>query len=309
VRRGDDEYDGILQILCENQIAFELTGCRREELARFPLAIVPDAGGLDRRETEALDEYVRRGGKALLTTRAPENSACFGPAQLLETRSRDQGAYVRIRPEDKNRWGQAILDKLDLVFLRGEFNIYRPGDGVEGLLGLIPPDMFGPPEKCYYRQVSDHPALLLRDYGRGTAACFTFALGAHYAGQAHQGHAALLVGAVDRLLELDRRVKVTAPPLVEVNHRADPRGRFEWISLYNHSGQRGIALHGPIPIASIEVSLMPLKPVRAVRCLRADCELPLTRHADGRVAVTVPRLELYEIVVFQFGDEPSPLGN
>jgi len=50
------------------------------------------AGGLDRQETAALDDYVRRGGKALLTTRAPENSACFGPAEFVETRSWDQGA-------------------------------------------------------------------------------------------------------------------------------------------------------------------------------------------------------------------------
>jgi hypothetical protein len=303
VRRGEDEYEGILQILCENQIAFELTGCSREELAQFPLVIVPDAGGLDRQETAALDDFVRRGGKALLTTRVPENSACFGPAKLVETRFWDKGAYVRIRPQDKSRWGQPILGKMDLVFLRGEFSIYEPGDGVQGLLRLIPPDMFGPPEKCYYRHVSDHPALLMHAHGKGAAACFTFAIGSHYAQQAHQGHAALLVGAVDHLLKLNRRVKVTASPLVEINHRADPEGRYQWISLYNHSGQRGIALHAPVPIASIEISLMPPKPVQVVRCLQADRRLPIKRHGNGRLSVTVPRLELCEIVVFQFGED------
>ncbi len=92
---------------------------------------------------------------------------------------------------------------------------------------------------------------------------------------------------------------------MEINHRADPDGRFEWISLYNHSGQRGLALHQPVPIPSIEISLMPRKPVQAVRCLQADRELPINKHDDGRVTVTVPRLDLYEIVVFQFGEENS----
>ena len=248
-------------------------------------------------------KIVKRGGKALLTTRIPEKSACFGPAKLAETRSWGRGAYVRIRPEDKSRLNQPILDKLDLVFLRGEFNVYQPGDGVQGLLRLIPPDMFGPPEKCYYRHVSDHPALLMHAHGKGTAACFTFAIGSHYAWQAHQGHAALLVGAVDQVLKLNRRVKVTASHLVEINHRADPQGRFQWISLYNHSGQRDIALHAPVPIKSIEISLMPPKPVELVRCLHADRGLPIKRHDDGRVTVTVPRLDLYEIVVFQLGED------
>ena len=105
---------------------------------------------------------------------------------------------------------------------------------------------------------------------------------------------------LDHPSKLDRRVQVNAPPLVEINHRADPEGRFQWISLYNHTGQRGAALHQPVPVTSIEVSLMPPKPVETVRCLRPNRELPIERSDDGRVNVTVPRLDLYEVVVFQF---------
>ncbi|GAH75431.1 unnamed protein product, partial [marine sediment metagenome] len=121
-----------------------------------------------------------------------------------------------------------------------------------------------------------------------------------YEQQGHQGHAALLLGAIDNLLGLERRALVSAPPLVEINQRADQHGEFEWLSLYNHSGQRGNALHMPIPIAGIRISFRPRKSVRAVRLLRADQELTFTRRNDGRIDMVLPPLNHYEIVLFEY---------
>jgi len=262
---------------------------------------VPDAGGLSRQQAGALDEYVKGGGRALLSGQVPPDLACLGPAKHVETRTVDKAGYIRIRPEDRKRLGAALLDRLDLVFLRGQFHVYETGKDVEGLLRLIPPDMFGPPEKCYYRHVSEHPALLYRRHGEGTAACFTFGIGAHYQEQAHQGHAALLLGAIDHLLHLERRVQVSASPLVEIAHRADRDGRFESISLYNHSGRRGSALHAPVPMADIRVRFKGQKPVQRVRLLHAGRELEFTEQ-DERIVTVVPRLDHYEIIVFEYPD-------
>jgi len=300
VRRGEAEYDGILRILSENQVAFELTRLEPTQLDRFPVVIVPDAGGLSRQETDALDRYIGQGGKVLLTGQVPSGLDCLAAVKFVETRTFDKGAYVRIRPEDKQKLAQPILDKLDLVFLKGSFHVYKPGADTAGLLRLIPPDMFGPPEKCYYRHVSNHPALMHRRHGNGAAACFTFGIGAHYEAQAHQGHAALLLGAVDDLLGAKRRLRVSTSPLVEIAHRADRAGRFEWVSLYNHSGQRGNALHAPIPITGIRVAFMPQKPVRKVRLLRADRQLDFIKQDDGLVAVVVPSLDHFEVLLFEY---------
>ena len=305
VRRGQDEYQGILQILCEGQVAFELTTLDPEYLNRFPLVILPDAGGLDREEAAVMDDYVKQGGKLLMTQQIPEGLTCLGDVKLVESRPAQKGAYIRIRPEDKTTLDMAVLDDLDLVFLGGEFNVYQTGDEVKKLLRLIPADMFGPPEKSYYRHVSDHPALLYRKHGKGEVACFTFDIGTHYAQQGHQGHAALLRGAIDKLLGLQRRAHVSAPPLVEINQRAGQHDTFEWISLYNHSGQRGNALHMPIPIDNIRISFWPRKPIRTVRLLQADQELTFTTRNDGRIAILLPPLNHFEIVLFEYRDNPA----
>lgn len=298
VRRAGDEYEGLLKILSENHVAYELALLAPGQLECFSTVIVPDAGGIRAEEAALLDRYVESGGKVLLTGRVPDQFEALGDLSLKETHDWDQGAYLRIRPEDKARLDVPILEKLDLVFLRGEFHVYRGGDA-EGLLRLIPPDMFGPPEKCYYRQVSDDPALLYRKQGRGAAACFPFGIGAHYEMQAHQGHAALVLGAIDHLLGVDRRVQLDGPPLVEINHRADPNGRFEWVSLYNHSGQRGIALHEPIPIRQMELRFAPAHPVKSVRLLNRGVVYPRTGRADQPLNVPVG-VDDYEVVVFEY---------
>lgn len=303
IRRGGEAYDGLFRILAENHVAFELTQIDPAMLERFRLVVVPDAGGLNKGEAAALDAYVEAGGRLLLAGRPPKDLECLGKVRHTETRKVTKGGYVRIRPEDKRRLGRPVLDKLDLVFLRGEFHVCEAGEGTEGLLRLIPPDMFGPPEKCYYRHVSDHPALLHHRHGKGTAACFTFDIGRHYAEQAHAGHAALVMGAVDGVLALDRRVQVDASPLVEINHRAGENGRFEWISLYNHSGHRGNAIHAPLPMTGLKVSFAPRAAVHAVRLLKAGAELEPERDGDGRLLVTVPRLDHYEVLLVQYADE------
>ncbi|MFZ5830468.1 MAG: hypothetical protein ACOY3P_10285 [Planctomycetota bacterium] len=301
VRRGEQEYLGLLEILSENQVAYELAQLQADQLNKFPLVIVPDAGELNEAQSGVLDRYVAAGGKLLLTGQAPANLKCLGETALKEVRPQELGSYVRIGADDRDRLGRPGLDALDLVFLSGPFAVYETGADVTGMLRLIPQDMFGPPEKCYYRQVSEHPGLLFRRHGKGAVACFTFGLGTHYAEQAHVGHSELLMGAIDNVLGLDRRLKVTAPPVVEASHRTDPHGRFEWIGLFNHSGQRDKAMHRPLPIRDIQVSLEPRGAIKSVRLLQAGCDLEAKPGADARVLFTVPELEHYEVVLVEYG--------
>ncbi len=300
VRRGDQEYDGLFQILSENHVSFDLTTLDYDQLKRHSLVIVPDAGKLNRNQCSALDKYVSNGGKLLLTGKLPNGLKCIGSIEYTNTRPTERGSYIRIRPEDRSRLDQSILEKLDLVFLRSPFHVYNPKAQTEGLLRLIPADMYGPPEKCYYRNVSNHPALFYKQSGRGAAAFFPWDIGTHYKQQSHAGHAALVMGTIDNLLALDRRLVVEASPLVEVTHRAGQNGKFEWISLFNHSGQRGIALHQPVPISGIHIELNPQKSVKSVRLLKAGRELDFKTEADGRVHIKVPQLNHYEIVLFEY---------
>ena len=61
----------------------------------------------------------------------------------------------------------------------------------------------------------------------------------------------------------------------------------------------------PIPISGIRIDFMPRKPVRAVRLLRGHQDLEFTKGKDGRIGIVLPPLDHYEMVVFEYQDDPA----
>jgi len=296
-----DEVRGLIGMLSQAHVSYELVSLAKSDLAQLPSLIVPVHRPLTSEEIRKLDDYVKGGGRLLLTGGpvTPELKS-LGLSATGEARPAEQGTYIRIRPEDKSRLKQPVLAKLDLVPLSGRLWTATMAAGGEGLLRFIPPAMFGPPEKCYYTNVSDLPCLYARLSERGAVVWIPWQVGTEFEAFGHAGHAALAMSALDALLKLPRRVRVDAPGLVEMNHRADRAGQFEWVSLYNHSGQLDKVIGAPVPIREVTVSIVPASPVKRARLLKSGESLPLRTVPAGMVACTVPALDTYDVVLFEY---------
>jgi len=107
------------------------------------------------------------------------------------------------------------------------------------------------------------------------------------------------MGAIDNVLDLERRLEVKTSPLVEVTHRTSRDGTFEWVGLFNHSGQLNNALHAPIPVDDIQISIIPFKPLKAVRLLSNGKKLRVSKRKN-RISMTVPTLKHYDIVLLEY---------
>jgi hypothetical protein len=300
VRRDGDDYWGWIQILSENHIPFDLVSFRYSDLKRYRTLIVSESSHVKAEDARALDAYVKGGGKLLLSGRIPNALTCLGRPALKKTWPLRHSMYVRIRPEDKAELRVDSLKDFDLVHLRGDFHEYESASGTNQMLRLIHDVMYGPPEKCYYRSVSDIPALLVREYGNGIAASFPFQIGAMYREWGNLGHPMLAVGTLDNLLKTGRQLKIESSPLVEATHRRDTKGKYEWIALYNHSGRLENSFHPPVPINNIEIILQPLRDVKTVRLLKDKRRLGFSVTKNGQVNVNVAKLKHYEIVLFEY---------
>jgi hypothetical protein len=162
--------------------------------------------------------------------------------------------------------------------------------------------MYGPPEKCYYKSVSDIPALLVREHGRGIAACLPFRIGAMYREWGNPGHPMLALGTLDNLLETGRRLKIEISPLVEATHRRDPEGKFEWIALYNHSGRLENSFHQPIPIDNVRLSLEAPRPVKRVVSLTSGALLARAMKSASEVQIFLPSLGVFDVVLVEYAN-------
>jgi hypothetical protein len=208
--------------------------------------------------------------------------------------------YVRIRPEDKAELAMPALKDFDLSHLRGEFYEYAPAAGSRPMLKLVHDVTYGPPEKCYIHSISDIPGLWARPHGKGMAAILPFQIGDMYHEWGNQSHTLLAVGTLDNILETGRRLRVETSPLVELSHRRDPEGRFEWIGFLNHSGHLVTSIHEPIPISHLKAQLKTAGKIKRISSLTNNATLTPRDLAPGQVEITLPRLNVFEIVLVEY---------
>ncbi|MEH0468354.1 family 10 glycosylhydrolase [Streptomyces sp. B21-097] len=270
------EFFGVFRILAEHHVQFDVVRedvADRERLRRYAAVVVPDP-----RLNVDTDRPV-------LTTGTTEATGATRATQV-------QGAYFAVRSDDKK--ALSGLDDLDLVYLYGAFEPYE-GEG-EPFLAYIPPHMFGPPEKCYYTEVTDTPGLVRTPSGD---VVIPWNIGAHYDQYANDGHARLVMAALRDLLGLKPRLATDAPAVVEVVARDNPGAGALLVSLVNLTGQSGTAFHAPVPVRDIVVRLATDRTPLRAHALRAGVEVPLSL-GEGTVSLTLPELSLFETVVIEY---------
>ena len=300
VRNDGDDYWGWVQMLSEHHVPYDLVSFEHSTLQQYKALIVPDSGRVSKDEARALDAYVKSGGKLLLSGKIPESLDCLGRAKLKKTWPQRHSMYVRIRGEDKSKLAVEGLKDYDLVQLRGDFFEYGPTSGTQSMLRLIHDVTYGPPEKCYIHSVSDIPAMLLKDFGKGKVALLPFQIGAMYREWGNLGHPMVAVGTLDNVFKTDRRLQVGTSAMVEVTHRRDPNGGFEWVALYNHTGHLENSFHPPLPVHDIQISLKADKKVKSVKSLQSGKAIPFTVTKDGRIEAVLPQLECFDVVLVTY---------
>lgn len=216
---GSNENKGIFTILSQNHILFDVMGHNRIDKDNLPrsiesydLIILPEISTLSDAQCQILDRYVENGGKILATGFTsvsdelgnPKNRIrlkCLGVHPNYETFEKKEGTYFLIFEKDKAKLGNETFKTLDLVYAWEKGLLCKPVESATSHLGFIPPAMIGPPEKCYYEEVTNKPGIIHHAYGKGEAAFITFRLGTLYHLKRQWGHASLFMAPLEELWE------------------------------------------------------------------------------------------------------------
>lgn len=316
--QSENEYRGLFELLAENHILFDVREHWRitgedlsRELEEYELVILPEISRLSDADCERLDKYVEHGGKLLATGFISTRDESGNPLNRVRLKSlgvkpdyrtygKEQGTYYRIFEKDKVRLDNELLRGLDLVYAWEEGMLCEITGDAKGYLGYIPPAMIGPPEKCYYTEVTEIPGLISNQYGKGKTAYFSFRIGSLFHHKRHYGHAALVMSSLQKLLDYQQDFQTNASPLIEISRQKSNTGSFEWFGLLNHSGQLGNAFHPPLPVVGLQISFFPAKPVKSVKVLQSGNELEYGILHDGRFQVILPVLNFYDIILIEY---------
>jgi hypothetical protein len=187
------------------------------------------------------------------------------------------------------------LEHTQLLFLDGEFVELEPFD--PPLLTLIPPAMFGPPEKVWVDKVETRiPGLAFARHGEGRIAWIPWDVGGLYYRHSSVGHGGLMADVVDQLLPRGRQLKTDAHPLVEMTLMEQPTRNRTWLHFVNLSGHSGTAYFDPIEMRDLTVELA--LDFRRATAVGLDQALPVTVDGTYR-RFTLPRLTDYELVLLE----------
>jgi hypothetical protein len=283
--RGDsNSYRGWFRLLTEQHIPFAVSDnlkWLKDPARTYDLVIAPSGAAME------LDSYVRAGGRLLIAGASPPS---LPVGTVIGRREHTQGSW-RIHDH-------SILPSLKqtkLLFLDGPYVELAPQD--KSLLTLIPPAMFGPPEKVWVdKKETNIPGLVFADFARGRVAYIPWDVGGLYYRHSSTGHAGLMVDVVDHLLPKGRQLKTTAHPLVEITVMRQPKRNRTLLHFVNVSGHSATAYFPPIEMGDITVDLA--EPFRNARAEVSDRKLRVTAQGAYR-RFTLPLLTAYEVVVLE----------
>ncbi len=300
--RSLDELKGLVSLLSESHRLYDVVveaalvgGTARKPLEAYSLVIVPDLVEITAGLAEKLAAYTRNGGRLLLTglsgsREGAELLRLCGVERFTEM-SYVPGAYLAIQENERGDF--AGLEGVDWIPLDTAWLACEADRGAGAYLKQVSVGMYGPPEKCYYTEISEYPGLVVQKAGEGTAAVLPWKIGSQY--NAFPTHAA--AGAwegVLGLLGVRRSVRVEAPPSIEISAFRGKGGGW-LVGLANLSGQNGRAVHDPLPVYDLQIGIPGLTgEVKAESLLQGL--LTWERDAQGGLIVHLPRLDLMDLV-------------
>lgn len=310
------EFKGMFRILSEQHELFDVvqdsvleSDHALQTLQKYKVVILPDTRNLEKAAAAVLDAYVQSGGK-LLSTGA--SSTCnrtgnplgkfqldsLGVGKVLDQRPRQQGNYFAFLEGDRVK--MKGFEKVDVVYLYSELICCEPKENSVSYMGLIDQCMFGPPEKCYYTEISNIPGIIQYSYGKGQTVAIPWGVGSHYEKLSNHGHSMLIASVLHDLLEMESTILIKAPALIEVSahHRRDHR--WDLVHAVNHSGQLGTAFHAPFIARDIVCTLEVERKPASVYSLKGGMNLPYTQSDKNHITFTIPEIELFETIAIKY---------
>ena len=308
--RNPEELRGMLTLLSEAHILYDVIqetalveGEAAGRLSHYRLVIVPDIPNLSPWLASALCEYVQNGGRLLLTGMSASVSAAGQPLDkvaldctgvtAIRQHPLTPGAYFAIA--DADRSFLPALVNVDWIPMDSGWLECTPAEGAQTLLRYVPVGMYGPPEKCYYTEVTDHPGVIMQQAGKGICAVLPWQLGSQYYRFPTHATGGLFQSLLDEVLNLPRSIRIEAPQVVEISAAVQAKEGALLLGLVNLSGQNGRSVHSPLPVYDLRFQLQSFQEASRIETLTQG-DLPCERMPDGSLAFTLPRLDLLEFI-------------
>lgn len=303
----EDEYRGWYRLLAENHFLFDAVDksiLDRRRLNDYRLVILPDCPYISAKLAAELDQFVADGGKLLSVCRSATGDEkfnrlekpslqCLGVEDALIVRDDMRGSYFSLEPGKFPSLPDTGMIYLDKTYIYGR---YAADCSLHGK--LVPPQPFGPPERCYTNRTTNHPCFTVRKYHGGTAVFLGWKPGAFYY---RQGYAGYLAFAKDLLREYLREEPAGGdlPEMVELAVHRNEQDGFHLLTMINNSGHFGLSFFEPVTLYRRTIELPWESRVNKVLSLSLRKELAF-RQEERRLVISLDELSMFDALRIEY---------
>lgn len=292
-----------------------------DRLKQFPVVCLPNAGILSERELNLFRKYVEDGGKLLITGHTGQFDR-LGRQLAIAAFEELIGAKVKGRQDNLDNWmrldaepesSKALAEGLRFQWpflIRGPATVYEPvtATPVGSLLdshraSLAKPENYNSDWPLSARQAVG-PAVLIHGIGKGTVLTFAGSPDFATASDHHIVETRKLFANAVRFLNINPRVRISAPANVEAVVTDDPESRIIRIHLIAYNGtpqatpvkDRPYVLPGLIEDAPIFRTTIKLRDgFKNAKALNRNTQL---KKRGNSVEVTVA--EIHEVIQLRY---------
>jgi hypothetical protein len=319
-RNRSNEAKGWFRVLVENHFLFDTPQSDtflEQPWDRYRAIILPDLRPIGDELAARLDAYVAAGGTLVAAGQSgfyddeyePRASPALKSLGIQEVELVRQDMRVRpglnsgyIKLDDKSGFPRFAVT--DLIYLDAPYVYCSYAPEAVQRFKLVPPHNFGPPERCYYGQpggwsgVVDRPGFVVHPYGRGKAIYIPWLPGTLFHRQGHTNTADFGADLLQHVAGIEP-VGGNLSPMVEVTLLESAEKSTQLLHLVNSSGHFGNTFYAPVPMHDVQFTVPCTAQPSLVRSLVSGDTVP-TRFADGKLSVSVPRLDLFEALQIAF---------
>ncbi|MCC8099282.1 MAG: hypothetical protein LIO78_04335 [Clostridiales bacterium] len=297
--RSDPEVNGWIRALTAGHIPFDevkLSDLTVELLAEKEVVVLPDAKMLGDSQAALLDGFVQGGGTLVATgetglytqtyqPRAEQALRCIGMKRVGE-KQHDHASAVFYAAGDSRF---PACQSAPQIAFGTDYLLAEYEEGAETLLPMIPEHPFGPPERCYYTELSDEPGVVVHPYGAGKAVYLPWMAGTFYCQEGYQNTLNVLLDVMHSLCN-QRSLAPGLHPTVELTWKK--QGDSRMLQLVNGSGCFANSYFPPVPMTALRFVL----PGRYSGAEAYHGGTVTIEPAGDSTALVLDRLEEYEII-------------
>lgn len=259
-RGAGKEYAGWFDMLTQAHFSF----CAVEEarlsemsLNQYSAVLLP-CMTLSEKSEKALAAYLKKGGRLLATMGGDSLPAWLGVEKILGETRDTRGSYVHLTKGDLSP--HVLKEGVQVLPIIGGYVHGAYAAETEKCQRVIAPHPYGPPERCYYTEISEEPGYTVSRANGGCAVFVPWLPGTSFGYGKQTALALWMQDILEEKMDV-HPLKTNAPACVEIAWCRRDEKR-DVLHLVNASGSIGEVWRDPLPLGRIQVTLPMEKPLR-----------------------------------------------